>query len=52
MPVSVMGVYAYTQMDNLVLCQMLSLFGPYSLSFLLAMFASLMEYAFQIYVKI
>ena len=42
---------AYSQLNNLSFLQIISLFGTFFLSFIIALFASILDYSIEIYQK-
>ena len=45
------NLLAYSQLDNLTFLQIISLFGTFFLSFIIALFASILDYSIEIYFK-
>ena len=45
------NLLAYSQLDNLSFLQIISLFGTFFLSFIIALFASILDYSIEIYLK-
>ena len=45
------NLLAYSQLDNLAFLQIISLFGTFFLSFIIALFASILDYSIEIYLK-
>ena len=45
------NLLAYSQLDNIPLLQIISLFGTFFLSFIIALFASIFDYSIEIYQK-
>ena len=50
-PLSNNNLLAYSQLDNLCFLQIISLFGTFFLSFIIALFASILDYSIEIYQK-
>ena len=50
-PLSNNNLLAYSQLDNLCFLQIISLFGAFFLSFIIALFASILDYSIEIYQK-
>ena len=50
-PFSNNNLLAYSQLDNLSFLQIISLFGTFFLSFIIALFASILDYSIEMYVK-
>ena len=45
------NLYAYSQLDNLPILQIISLFGTFFLSFIITLFASILDYSINVYLK-
>ena len=45
------NLYAYSQLDNISFLQIISLFGTFFLSFIITLFASILDYSINIYLK-
>ena len=45
------NLYAYSQIDNIPFLQIISLFGTFFLSFIITLFASILDYSIHIYFK-
>jgi len=50
-PIANLNIYAYGIRNNLQIIQICSLFGCYFLSFIIALFASIVDYSFDVYKK-
>ena len=50
-PFSNNNLYAYSQLDNIPLLQIISLFGTFFLSFVITLFTSLLDYSVNLYIK-
>ena len=45
------NLYAYSQLDNIPFLQIISLFGTFFLSFIITLFASILDYSINVYLK-
>ena len=45
------NLLAFSQLDNLAFLQIISLFGTFFLSFIIALFASILDYSIEVYLK-
>ena len=50
-PFSNNNLLAFSQLDNLAFLQIISLFGTFFLSFIIALFASILDYSIELYLK-